>query len=88
VIAMSVASNSIVKLNGNRFIVGILRGYDQFMNLVMEGTIEVLSSTERHDLGNVVSIARFRILITQVVRGASIVLIEALEKIPRRVQMN
>ena len=29
-----------VKLNGNRHITGVLRGFDQFMNLVIDETVE------------------------------------------------
>lgn len=43
-----------VKLNANRMIVGILRGFDQFMNLVVDNTIEV-NGNEKNDIGMVVS---------------------------------
>lgn len=29
-----------IKLNGNRMISGILRGFDPFMNIVVEGAVE------------------------------------------------
>jgi len=61
--------NMIIKLNGNRKISGILRGYDQFMNLVIDNTIEEVSGTERNEIGMVV------------IRGNSVVMIEPLEKI-------
>ena len=34
-----------VKLNGNRTVTGMLRGFDQFMNLVLDETVEVVSVT-------------------------------------------
>lgn len=58
-----------LKLNGNRRVVGILRGYDQYMNLVLDNTIEEVSATERNEIGMVV------------IRGNSVVLMEPLEKI-------
>jgi len=58
-----------IKLNANRKVSGILRGYDQFMNIVLEETIEDVSQTERNNIGMVV------------IRGNSIVLMEPLEAI-------
>ena len=58
-----------LKLNGSRHITGKLRGFDQFMNLVLDETVEHVSATERNDIGMVV------------LRGNSIVTIEALEKL-------
>ncbi len=43
-----------IKLNANRKVSGILRGFDQFMNLVLEDTVEEVSATERNDIGMVV----------------------------------
>lgn len=43
-----------VKLNANRMVVGTLRGFDQFMNLVIDNTVEV-NGNERNDIGMVVS---------------------------------
>lgn len=57
-----------VTLNANRHIVGVLRGFDQFMNLVLDQTLEVKGATERVDVGMVV------------VRGSSVVSIEVLER--------
>lgn len=58
-----------IKLNGNRHITGTLRGFDQFMNLVIDEAVEQVSPTENNKIGMVV------------VRGNSIVMMEALEKL-------
>ncbi|KAI8551378.1 hypothetical protein RHMOL_Rhmol06G0181200 [Rhododendron molle] len=59
-----------VKLNANRMVVGTLRGFDQFMNLVVDNTEEV-NGNERTDIGMVV------------IRGNSVVTVEALEPVSR-----
>lgn len=56
-----------VTLNGNRAVSGVLRGFDQFMNLVLDGAVD---EKTREDMGMVV------------LRGASVVTIEALEFVP------
>jgi len=58
-----------IKLNGNRTVQGVLRGFDQFMNLVLDETVEVVSTSEQNKVGMVV------------IRGNSVVMIEALEKL-------
>eukprot|EP01117_Protostelium_nocturnum_P005802 TRINITY_DN2092_c0_g1_i2.p1 TRINITY_DN2092_c0_g1~~TRINITY_DN2092_c0_g1_i2.p1 ORF type:complete len:168 (-),score=7.75 TRINITY_DN2092_c0_g1_i2:149-652(-) len=58
-----------IKLNGNRKVCGVLRGYDQFMNLVLDNTVEEVSSSEKNEIGMVV------------IRGNSVVMMEALEAI-------
>ncbi|KAL0837936.1 hypothetical protein Bca101_089826 [Brassica carinata] len=60
----------IVKLNANRMVVGTLRGFDQFMNLVVDNTVEV-NGDDKTDIGMVV------------IRGNSIVTVEALEPVGR-----
>jgi len=45
-----------LKLNGGRNIVGILRGFDPFMNLVIDETIEETKEGNRNNIGMVVSI--------------------------------
>ncbi|OWM82537.1 hypothetical protein CDL15_Pgr002112 [Punica granatum] len=57
-----------IKLNANRMVMGTLRGFDQFMNLVVENTVEV-NGNERNDIGTVV------------IRGNSVVTVEALEPV-------
>lgn len=42
-----------VKLNANRVVVGTLRGFDQFMNLVIDNTVEV-NGNEKNEIGMVV----------------------------------
>ncbi|CAI7783048.1 unnamed protein product [Closterium sp. NIES-53] len=59
-----------IKLNANRTVVGVLRGFDQFMNLVLDNTVE-MSGDDRTDIGMVV------------IRGNSVIMIEALESTPR-----
>ena len=39
-----------LKLNGNRHVTGVLRGFDQFMNLVLDETIEEVSASERNEV--------------------------------------
>ncbi|CAI9781881.1 unnamed protein product [Fraxinus pennsylvanica] len=55
-----------IKLNANRMVVGTLRGFDQFMNLVVDNTVEV-NGNEKNEIGMVV------------IRGNSVVTVEALE---------
>ena len=43
-----------LSLNGGRRVEGVLRGYDQFMNLVLDNTVEQLSSGEGKQIGMVV----------------------------------
>ncbi|KAG9301638.1 hypothetical protein G9A89_016708 [Geosiphon pyriformis] len=58
-----------IQLNGGRKVTGILRGFDPFMNLVLDETVEEVTATEKHNIGMVV------------IRGNSVVIMEALEKI-------
>jgi small nuclear ribonucleoprotein G len=45
----------LVKLNAGRKVSGILRGYDLFMNLVLDEATEDISSTEKIPIGMIVS---------------------------------
>jgi len=56
------------KLDGGRVVEGTLRGFDPFLNLVMDESIEVRKVEENVDIGCVV------------VRGGSIVMLEALSQ--------
>ncbi|KAF0683980.1 Aste57867_24061 [Aphanomyces stellatus] len=58
-----------IKLNGNRKVSGVLRGFDQFMNITLDETIEEVSQTEANKIGMVV------------IRGNSIVQFECLDRI-------
>ncbi|VFQ80284.1 unnamed protein product [Cuscuta campestris] len=59
-----------IKLNANRMVVGTLRGFDQFMNLVIDSTEEI-NGNDKNEIGTVV------------IRGNSVVTIEALEPVAR-----
>merc|ERR1739848_963276 len=60
-----------LKLNGNRGVTGILRGFDPFMNLVMDDCVEVVpgNAQQQNHIGMVV------------IRGNSVLLMEALERV-------
>ncbi|KAK8445715.1 hypothetical protein SEVIR_9G373400v4 [Setaria viridis] len=58
-----------IKLNANRVVIGTLRGFDQFMNLVVDNTVEV-NGNDKTDIG-------------MVIRGNSVVMIEALEPVAK-----
>eukprot|EP00035_Acanthoeca_spectabilis_P040113 m.67421 g.67421 ORF g.67421 m.67421 type:complete len:77 (+) comp9864_c0_seq1:1362-1592(+) len=57
-----------IKLNANRVISGTLRGFDPFMNVVVDQTVDE-SAPDKPEIGMVV------------IRGNSIVLVEALERV-------
>ncbi|KAF3391480.1 Small nuclear ribonucleoprotein G [Penicillium rolfsii] len=57
------------QLNGNRKVIGILRGYDVFMNIVLDEAFEEKAGGEKVSIGMVV------------IRGNSVVMLEALERI-------
>merc|ERR1712216_322897 len=42
-----------LRLNAGRRVTGVLRGFDQFMNLVLDETIEEVSASERNEIGMV-----------------------------------
>lgn len=58
-----------LSLNGNRKVVGVLRGYDAFLNVVLEETVDESVGGSEHLIGTIV------------VRGSSIVQFESLERI-------
>uniref|UniRef100_G3MKA9 Small nuclear ribonucleoprotein G n=1 Tax=Amblyomma maculatum TaxID=34609 RepID=G3MKA9_AMBMU len=80
-----------LRLNGSRVITGILRGFDPFMNLVLDETVEETKGGEKHNIGMVVSsfdapscgfdCDHFFAFHLQVVRGNSIVLLESQDRI-------
>lgn len=42
-------------MNAKRRVVGTLRGFDPFMNLVLDDCIEVVSENENHSIGMTVN---------------------------------
>ena len=44
-----------MKLNGGRHVVGVLRGFDPFMNLVMDEAVEQVKGGENNPIGMIVS---------------------------------
>jgi small nuclear ribonucleoprotein G len=58
-----------IRMNAGRRIVGVLRGYDQFMNLVLEECTEIIGKDDKVPLGTIM------------IRGNSVVLWECLDKI-------
>ncbi|KAF8821179.1 putative small nuclear ribonucleoprotein G [Cardiosporidium cionae] len=57
-----------VYINGNRHVVGVLRGYDNFMNIVLDNTLDIRGQ-EKQEIGMVV------------IRGNSIVYWECLDRV-------
>ena len=43
-----------LQLNGNRKVTGVLRGYDPFMNIVLDDAVEEISASEKNHIGMVV----------------------------------
>lgn len=58
-----------IQLNGSRKVTGTLRGYDVFLNVVLDDAVEEKKSGEKEDIGQVV------------IRGNSVVMLEALDKV-------
>ncbi|XP_003747595.1 small nuclear ribonucleoprotein G [Galendromus occidentalis] len=58
-----------LRLNGSRVVSGILRGFDPFMNIVLEEAFEEVKGGQRTPIG------------MTVIRGNSIVLLETQERI-------
>ena len=58
-----------LKLNGGRLVQGILWGFDPFMNLVIDECVEMATSAQQNNIGMVV------------IRGNSIIMLEALERV-------
>ncbi|KAK3177181.1 Serine/threonine-protein kinase smg1 [Lepraria neglecta] len=62
-----------VQLNGSRKVIGVLRGYDVFLNIVLDEAVEEKVGGEKVRIGMVVR--------SKVIRGNSVVMLEALERI-------
>ncbi|XP_024887975.1 small nuclear ribonucleoprotein G isoform X1 [Temnothorax americanus] len=58
-----------LKLNGGRRVVGILRGFDPFMNMVIDESEEKCKDGTTNNIGMVV------------IRGNSVIMLEALDRI-------
>ncbi|CAJ0584528.1 unnamed protein product, partial [Mesorhabditis spiculigera] len=58
-----------LKLNGNRRVSGILRGYDPFMNMVIDEAVEHQKNGEDSPIGQIV------------IRGSSVILMEPKERL-------
>ena len=58
-----------LRLNGNRSVTGVLRGFDPFMNLVIDDAVENVNTQQKNHIGMVV------------IRGNSVVLMEAIDRI-------
>jgi small nuclear ribonucleoprotein G len=65
-----------LKLNGERRVVGIMKGYDQFMNIVLDEAIEIKQGKQSSAVN-----PEKRNLGTIVIRGSSIVLWENIDKV-------
>lgn len=77
-----------VHLQGGRKVSGTLRGYDLFLNLVLDDALEETSPAQKHPIGTVVrrdQTQRCSIVIFisphQVIRGNSVTSMETLEAI-------
>lgn len=81
-----------LKLNGGRTVSGILRGFDPFMNVVIDETVEDCRDGTKNTIGMVVrtfhtldspsAASRINpVSRPQVIRGNSIVLVEGLERV-------
>ncbi|KAH8289635.1 hypothetical protein KR054_008549, partial [Drosophila jambulina] len=78
-----------LKLNGGRAVTGILRGFDPFMNVVLDDTVEECKDNTKNNIGMVVrrrlmtpkQINSICSLSNQVIRGNSIVMVEALDRV-------
>ncbi|CAG9796055.1 unnamed protein product [Diatraea saccharalis] len=58
-----------IKLNAGRAVTGVLRGFDPFMNLVLDESVEETKDGQRNNIGMVV------------IRGNSIIMLESLDRI-------
>ncbi|CAH1733076.1 probable small nuclear ribonucleoprotein G [Aphis gossypii] len=58
-----------LKLSANRQVAGVLRGYDPFMNLVLDEAVEKIKDGVVNNIGMVV------------IRGGSVLTMEALDRI-------
>jgi len=66
-----------LRMNGNRRIAGIMKGYDQYMNIVLDEAIEIVKASSGKDA----PAESNRNLGMVVLRGASVQLWENLDKV-------
>ena len=59
-----------MQLNGSRKVIGVLRGYDVFLNIVLDDAVEERDGGEKERIGTIV------------VRGNSVVMLEVCSPIP------
>ena len=52
-----------MKLNGGRVVTGVLRGFDPYMNIVLDDAMEERTSSEKYNIGMVVSISLYGIVV-------------------------
>ena len=76
-----------INLNGNRKLIGKLKGYDPFMNIVLENAIDITNNNinqkeEQKSNENDIKTEENQPLGTVMIRGNSIVFWECLDKIP------
>ncbi len=76
-----------INLNGNRKLIGKLKGYDPFMNIVLENAIDITNNNinqkeEQKSNENDIKMEENQPLGTVMIRGNSIVFWECLDKIP------
>lgn len=58
-----------VQLNGARKVTGVLRGFDPFMNLVLDEAVEEVSPTEKKEIGMVVRYPFFDAFVSSLFEG-------------------
>ena len=76
-------------MNGNRKLIGKLKGYDPFMNIVLENTIDISKisandQNEEHKTNDIIKPKENESLGTVMIRGNSIIYWECLDKIPNK----
>ena len=79
-----------VHLQGGRKVSGTLRGYDLFLNLVIDDALEETNPAQKHPIGTVVRLVSsypasyacpYLFMSPQVIRGNSVTSMETLEAI-------
>ncbi len=54
ILSESLGSNVLVKLKGGREVRGLMKSFDQHLNLVLEGAEELISDKEPKKLGTII----------------------------------